>query len=557
LQASHYVIIMSLFLTTLFFSLFITIALVPLFTKLATRLHFVDVPEGRKVHQKPVPRVGGAAMALGVFVTALAFFPKNDFVLPFLAGMGTIVLFGLLDDIKGLGYRSKFAGQIAAALIIIVFGKVRIVTLGDIIPAHLCLTELASFVLTFLVIIGVTNAINLADGLDGLAGGICFMAFCCIAYLAYKTGMTSVFFFSVSIVGVLLGFLRFNTYPATVFMGDTGSQLLGYSGIVLAIKLTQESPGLSPVLPLFFFGLPILDTLSVMVQRMVEGKSPFIADNNHMHHKLMRLGLSHTEAVFSIYLAQSLLIILGLFFRSWSDLFLFMIFLLFSAFILAGFTVSERHGYTIKRFDIIDNYLKAKVIRLKRKGILIRICFFLLKLTFPILLVFSVFLPASIPQNLAYIAGAAIVLVGLSLVFRNLKTGPAVRMSIYFIGPFIIYFGQVHMAGWLTHTYSVAYDFSFLFLAFLSIATLKLTRRKKGFKFSTMDFLILVILLVVLILPDKQVRSHHLGMLASKIVILFFSFEILVGEMRGKWGGLALTVLIFSLTTTARALNLF
>jgi UDP-GlcNAc:undecaprenyl-phosphate GlcNAc-1-phosphate transferase len=363
---------MSLVMTTLFFSIFITISLIPLFSKLSVRLHAMDIPDQRKVHERSMPRLGGVAMALGVLTTALILLPKNGFVNAFLIGSGVIVLFGLMDDLIGLGYKSKFAGQIIGALIVIFYGKVRIVTLGTLIPSSLCLSDWSSFLLTVLVIVGVTNAINLSDGLDGLAGGICLLIFSCIGYLAYKEGMFAILLLAISVAGVIFGFLRFNTYPATIFMGDAGSQLLGFCGIVLAIKLTQESFYLSPVLPLILFGFPILDTLSVMSQRIVEGRSPFVADKNHLHHKFIRFGFFHTEAVVFIYIMQSLLVTSAFFFRSSSDRLLLMGYTIFSAIILAVFFFAERSGFKIKRYDLIDKVFKGKLKVLKERGILVR-----------------------------------------------------------------------------------------------------------------------------------------------------------------------------------------
>ncbi len=245
---------LTILLTTLFFSLFITISLVPLFTKMALKFQFVDVPNDRKVHTSPIPRIGGAAMAVGFFAVCLAFMPKDNFANAFLLGAGIIVLFGLADDFFNLGYGIKFASQIVAALVVIFYGGVNIVDFGSLLPDSLSLPGWFSVILTLIVIVGITNAINLSDGLDGLAAGISFLAFGCIAYLAYRVGMMQLMLPALAMTGVTFGFLRFNTYPATIFMGDGGSQLLGFTGIVLAIKLTQESLTLSPVLPLLLFG---------------------------------------------------------------------------------------------------------------------------------------------------------------------------------------------------------------------------------------------------------------------------------------------------------------
>jgi UDP-GlcNAc:undecaprenyl-phosphate GlcNAc-1-phosphate transferase len=534
---------MSLVMTALFFSIFITISLVPLFSRLSVRLHAIDIPDRRKVHKKSMPRLGGVAMALGALTTVLILLPKNGFVNAFLIGSGVIVLFGLMDDLIGLGYKSKFAGQIIGALIVIFYGKVRIVTLGTLIPSSLCLSDWSSFLLTVLVIVGITNAINLSDGLDGLAGGICLLTFSCIGYLAYKEGMFAILLLAISMAGVIFGFLRFNTYPATIFMGDAGSQLLGFSGIVLAIKLTQESLSLSPVLPLILFGFPILDTLSVMSQRIVEGRSPFVADKNHLHHKFIRLGCFHTEAVFFIYIMQSLLVTFAFLFRSSSDRLLLIGYTIFSAIILVVFFFAERSGFKIKRYDLIDKVFKGRLKVLKERGILVRSCFLAVKLGLPALVFFTAFVPSTIPRHFSFLAVLFVILIASSYIFKKAWLWDTVGITMYFIIPILVYLSEKNAVTWMTHQYTLTYDLSFLVLAFFVILTLKFTRRQKGFKVRPMDFLILFIVLIVPILPDQRIQSYNLGMLASKIIVLFFSYEVLVGELRGKLEGLSLAVL--------------
>lgn len=545
---------MSLIMTTLFFSIFLTISLVPLFSRLSIRLHAMDIPDHRKVHERSMPRLGGVSMALGVFITALIILPKNDFLNAFLIGSAIIVLFGFIDDLTGLGYKSKFAGQIMGALIVIFYGKVRIVTLGTLIPSSLCLSDWSSFLLTFVLIVGVTNAINLSDGLDGLAGGICLLIFSCIAYLAYKEGMVTLLLLAVSMVGVIFGFLRFNTYPATIFMGDTGSQLLGFSGIVLAIKLTQESFSLSPVLPLILFGFPILDTLTVMSQRITEGRSPFMADKNHLHHKFLGLGFFHTEAVFLIYIIQSILVTFALFFSSSSDRLLLAGYVIFSTVILVSFLIAERSGYRIKRYDIIDKVFKGKLSVLKKRVILIRSCFLIVKLGLPALVLFTAFIPHTIPEYFSFLAGIFGILIASSYIFKKKWLGDTLRVTMYFTIPPLVYLGEKNAVTWMTHQYTLTYDLCLLILTFFVILTLKFTRRKEGFKVSTMDFLIIFIVLMVPILPDQRIQSYHVGMLASEIIALFFSYEVLVGELRGELDSLSLAALATFCVITLRGL---
>ena len=536
---------MPLTLTSLFFSLFLTISLVPIFTRLAVRIHALDTPGPRKVHTEPMPRMGGLAMALGMLITVSLWVPKDGFVKAFLIGTIIIIAFGVLDDIVGIGYKGKFLGQVIAAIIVITYGRVQIITLGNLLPGNLCLTDWASFILTLLVVVGVTNAINLSDGLDGLAGGICLLIFCCIGYLAYKAHMPIVTLLAVSMVGVIFGFLRFNTYPATIFMGDTGSQLLGFAGITLAIKLTQESLTLRPVLPLILFGFPILDTLAVMAQRIADGRSPFQADKNHFHHKLIRLGFFHTEAVFIIYVIQSCLVLTALVFRGSSDRLLLCGYGLFSAAVLIFFHVTEKAGYQIKRYDYIDKVFKGKLRVLKEHGVLIRACFKVVEWGAPGLVVLAAIIPQSIPRHVSLLSLPFLVFALGAIFWKRNWYSISVRASIYFLLPYLLYLDELNPANWVSPPFVKLYNLYLGLLAVFMILTLKFTRRQKGFKLSPMDFLIIFIVLVASALPEQGLRAYHIGMLASKIIILLFGYEVLIGELRGELRGLAVITTLF------------
>ena len=274
--------------------MFLTIVLIPILTGLARKVKAIDIPDERKIHQHPMPRAGGAAMALGALIPILLWVPQSPFSRAILIGAGIVTVFGITDDIRNLGYKAKFAGQLVAALVVVFYGGVEIRDLGMLVRDYALLPHWVAIPLTVLVIVGVTNAINLSDGLDGLAGGISLLTFACIGYLAYLNGQILVTLLSIASVGAVFGFLRYNTYPASVFMGDAGSQLIGFLAVTLSLKLTQGNTPLSPLLPLILLGFPILDTMTVMLERLAEKKSPFAPDKNHLHHKLIRLGFFHT-----------------------------------------------------------------------------------------------------------------------------------------------------------------------------------------------------------------------------------------------------------------------
>jgi UDP-GlcNAc:undecaprenyl-phosphate GlcNAc-1-phosphate transferase len=296
------------FLSTLLMAVLITIALIPLFSRFAVYGNVLDLPNERKVHSTPIPRSGGLGMAVGVIVPLLLWNRADQVSLAFAAGAAVLVAFGLFDDFRGLSPRDKFVGQVLAASVAILFGGVKIKTLGILLPDGVVLPDPIAVPLTLLAIVGVTNAINLADGLDGLAGGICLLIFCCIGFLAYLEGNQAIGLIALSLGGAIFGFLRFNTHPATVFMGDAGSQLLGFSAITLSLALTQGQTAFSPLLPLVLVGFPVLDTLTVMFTRIAQGRSPFAADKNHFHHNLMGIGLLHAESVLFIYAIQTVLV---------------------------------------------------------------------------------------------------------------------------------------------------------------------------------------------------------------------------------------------------------
>jgi len=308
-----------LFIVPFLLAMVVTIGWVPIFGRVAAKWRVVDHPGERKVHALPIPRIGGVAMAIGVLVAAVIVVPLQAPDRYFLIAAGVLTVFGALDDRFDLDYRIKMAGQILAAGIVVLGGDIQIhaLTLDD----RVMLPAWVSVPLTMFFLVGITNAVNLADGLDGLAGGTTFLCLCALAMLAYSVGELSCTALALAFAGAVLGFLRFNTYPASIFMGDAGSQLLGFAVGVLSLRATQSGDTVvSAATPILLLALPILDTLSVMVQRIGEGRSPFSADRNHIHHKLLAFGFDHHEAVMVIYAIQADLFLLAYWMRFESDL---------------------------------------------------------------------------------------------------------------------------------------------------------------------------------------------------------------------------------------------
>ncbi|MEA5112578.1 MAG: MraY family glycosyltransferase [Geobacteraceae bacterium] len=532
-----------IFLSTLLFSVFTTIALTPLLGNLAVRLQFVDIPDERKVHLRPIPRIGGIAMAVGALLPILYWLRDDLLVRSWLAGAAVLVVFGVIDDLRGLGPKAKLVGQIIAALIVVFYGNLTITSLGALLPDGRILPEPFAIPLTLLAIVGVTNAINLADGLDGLAGGICLLIFSAIGFMAYQAGISSIGFIALAMSGAIFGFLKFNTFPASVFMGDTGSQLLGFSAITLSLYLTQQSAALSPMLPLLLLGLPVLDTIYVMAARISRGVSPFVADRRHLHHRLLDLGLHHTESVMAIYLVQTAMIVAAYAFRFYPDPLLLSGYILFSAIAVYLSLHSDGIRWRIKRSGWYDTVFKHTLKRLRDEGTIIRHTFRIFEFGMPLLLLFSCLIPAQVPR---YMSALSILLAAGILAARFLwknSLGTLVRLALYMIIPFAVYLGEKDPSAWMAGVPMHAYNLIFpVFVVFIIVIS-KFSRRREGFKSTPMDFLVFFLAIAFTKLPHTNGSDYQTGLMAAKIIIFYFCFEVMLAELRGEVKRVAMVTL--------------
>ena len=314
---------MKTYLCVYFGSGILALITTPIVIRFARWLNIVDSPGIRKVHSKPIPRIGGVAIFVSMIglVVPVLLLPNavgerfrliQPKIIALLGAAGFMFLVGLVDDIKGLRVRIKLVAQIAAALVVCVAG-IRITSVP--ITASLTL-ELGwfSWLFTLAWIVGITNAINLTDGLDGLAAGISAIACGVIGVLAIYNGDVVMAILMLALLGSLTGFLLFNFEPAKIFMGDSGSFFLGFiiaSASVLSATKTETIVGLA--LPILALGIPILDTLFAILRRFLERRSLFAPDRSHFHHKLLALGLHQRHAVMTAYLVTFLISGLGMF----------------------------------------------------------------------------------------------------------------------------------------------------------------------------------------------------------------------------------------------------
>ena len=285
-------------------ALAMALGLTPLVKRFAVKVGAVDAPNHRKVHTRIMPRLGGLAIYLAFMGALLIALPlvsgeKAHVIWGLLLGGTIVTIVGALDDRFDLSPKVKLLGQIAAASVVVSFGvKVDFVTLpfGD---GH-SMGWLA-IPITIFWIVGVTNAINLIDGLDGLAAGVSAIATGTIFVLALIMGNVTVAILSAVLLGSILGFLFFNFHPAKIFMGDSGALFLGFSLAALSVLGFKQATLVSFVVPIFILGVPLSDTFFAIVRRTLNKTPISAADKNHLHHCILALGLSHRNSVLVIY----------------------------------------------------------------------------------------------------------------------------------------------------------------------------------------------------------------------------------------------------------------
>jgi UDP-GlcNAc:undecaprenyl-phosphate/decaprenyl-phosphate GlcNAc-1-phosphate transferase len=301
----------------------IAMILMPPLIKLIHRFKLFDVPDLRKEHQSPVPTMGGIAACAGMATGCVLWyrFTGDAFTISFFFSAAVLMIVGIMDDLRNMPARYKLVIQLAVASLI-VFSGVRITSFNGLLGIHE-LPISAQYSFTILAITGITNAFNLIDGIDGLAGGLGFMSLTIIGLFLTFCGDSNAAIIAFSLAGGILGFLYYNFNPARIFMGDTGSLVLGFVISVLCIRLLQLNPETSattilyhaPVFALSIVAIPVFDTLRVFAIRIWQGRSPFSPDKNHIHHLLTNNGWSHSFSAKLICGIHAQLLLLGYFLK--------------------------------------------------------------------------------------------------------------------------------------------------------------------------------------------------------------------------------------------------
>jgi UDP-GlcNAc:undecaprenyl-phosphate GlcNAc-1-phosphate transferase len=346
-----------------------------------------------------------------------------------------------------------------------------------------------------------------------------------MAYLAYEAGDWVVLSMMVPVLGGLLGFLRFNTYPARIFMGDAGSQFLGFYLGVCAIVLTDPTRGpYSPALVSLIWGLPILDTAGVMIQRLIEGRSPFTADKNHVHHKLLGIGFSHREAVLAIYGIQAALVALAYLMRWQSDAVVLGIYGTFAGAILWLFV---RGG---ARPDVsmepASSDVSSEKHSLEEAGWFSTLPVQLIGLSVSAFLVAAVFLPSNVPVDLGYLAAGLFILVAAGGALVSSARPMLIRAALYVGGTFVLYLIEQPGSG-IAAAFHTPLNVFFLVLTALIMLAIRFGVQHR-FQITPLDYLMVFLAFAIPFLPEMRVGEINLSILTAKMIVMFLAFELML-----------------------------
>ena len=523
----------------------------------AERWQFIDLPNERKVHQEAIPRVGGIAMGTGVVISMLLWLSMQKVVVALLLGLVVILIFGVWDDRKDLNYKIKFLGQFIAVGVVIVMGGVKIAVLPflGIEPV----TDYIAIPLTIFFMLGVTNAINLSDGLDGLAGGSTLIILGVLAAMAYHVGDLVVVVIALAIIGSILGFLRFNTHPARIFMGDGGSQFLGFSVAVLAVMLTQNPEvAISPALPLLLLGLPILDTLTVMVTRMAAGRSPFAPDKNHFHHKLLEFGLDHYESVFVLYLIQALVVLLAYSLRYEGDEIIVGAYLLFSVTVLTAFYLPRRLGWKFRSISgshAVKQSIHARASTMPAVSAqkMWHVSMSVVTVIVAGYLLFGVMSIDNASPDIGLISAIAVLFfLGSGFTRGRYVLAWMERGGLYVVSASVVYL--VQSAESLPEVFNSLETPLFIALTLAIIVALRFSSHKK-FEITTHDFIVIFIAFVIPSIPNSFISDVRVGEFIAKLIVLFYAIELMLVFLNRYSGYLRLSVFLLFCAMGWRAID--
>lgn len=504
-------------------SLGLSMLIIPIMWRFAPRLGLVDRPSARKVHETPMARVGGWGIVLGSMAPILIWAEIDPLMISYVVGSLTLLAFGTWDDSHEIGHYPKFVGQLLAVSLVVWYGDLYVHHMPFMEPDSL--PDWLARVLSLIAMVGAVNAINHADGLDGLAGGESLLSLTAIVVLTYLAEGMQLMIYSLAVIGGVLGFMRFNTHPARLFMGDSGSQFIGFSLAVFVVELSQNvNPALSPVVPMLLLGLPVIDIVTVLAQRIYQGMNWFKASKNHVHHRILDFGFSHHEAVLLIYAIQLVFVVTGIVLRYESDLLLLGLYFAYAITLFYVLLTLKRRGWNASgRTHIGVSALLSKIGDNRFTTTLPKLTLVVL---IPLYLLGGALLAEKVPKDFGVmsllLAGAMV----LSYFYLQRFASVIRRLAIYVLGVFVVFLltgGEAVAGTWLR-----VVEIEILALITVSIAFVLRSRDEIEFRTTTMDYLIVFLLVTMGIVLQGSLETGRFSEMTIKVIVILYGCELLL-----------------------------
>ncbi|WP_397599750.1 glycosyltransferase family 4 protein [Silvanigrella sp.] len=503
----------------------------------------------RRVHTTPIPRLGGIAIVSAFFISlAIWKLPSNMAAIYICSFLMFII--GLIDDLKTLSAKLRLFIQISASIFVVLLSNLEINSIAITSVNSIHLPYIIGFLLSVFIIIGAINSINMIDGLDGLAGGVVLIGISLLSYIHFLSthNINLLIIFSIPIIGAILGFLKYNTHPSSIFMGDSGSNWLGFMiGIFIILIINNSivieksnqwllinngSSNIIPILSIILcLSIPIFDTAHVIITRLLEGKNPMKPDKRHFHHSLMKIGFSHPQSVVAVYFLMIFFGILGIlpiaysqYPLNWTPLvgiILLTICIVFSLKLNEGF-ITNLAGYKIFLTSQKTAGPKISFI-LKYWEHLNRYTIYCILLAAPLL--------SGVAPKIVGLSAAAMCIVMICTLFLK-KSYSFFESFLIAISSTILLTANNSNIIWieiLGNKYNLqeAYNILFIWLIISTLGFFVVTFKRKYLVIAPTDFLLAILPLILLLLPADIQNEYKLNIIALRSLVLFAALRTL------------------------------
>jgi UDP-GlcNAc:undecaprenyl-phosphate GlcNAc-1-phosphate transferase len=521
----------------------VSTGLTPIVLKFAKIYGLYDHPDeaGRRIHTSPIPRLGGITILVSFLVCYLVWKANTALASRLLISSLLIFILGIMDDLLNLPAKARFFFQIAIASFAIISSNLVPTQLSFFPGTTTHIPYIFGFLLSVFILVGAINALNMVDGLDGLAGGICVIAISALSYLYFKLSHDTnlIIYFGIPIIGAILGFLRFNTYPASIFMGDSGSNWLGFIiglQILLILSLPTQDVNVQPVTlasVIMCFAIPVLDTASVIFTRIKNGLPPMKPDKRHFHHTLLRIGLTQSQSVVLIYFLSVACCIFGLmpvlypnFGFEWIPI---LGATLMAAIIAGAFSVHTKFKDSVFRLAVNINQIGVK--NNPRFTRLVHIWERTNKYLLFLILAISPIFAGAIPLKIGYAAVPALVLLLTASLFRPRSNDFLESLAIT-IACFVLLLANNYnpLQVEIGHTrYSIHHIYNILFILLFvsSICFLVFTIKRRYLVLTPSDFLMLAFPIILMLLPNEVKSEFRIDIISLRCQVIFLGYRVL------------------------------